>query len=86
MGLDQTQTVIALCAGLSFGLIAGLMLGSFGYVVRNMVAGVLGAYMGLWMLPKFAPALGVYAPFAGTVTEASILAIGAIILLRISDW
>jgi uncharacterized membrane protein YeaQ/YmgE (transglycosylase-associated protein family) len=51
LGIDQTETVIALLAGLGLGLITGIVMGGFADIVRNMVAGVIGAYLGLWAPP-----------------------------------
>jgi uncharacterized membrane protein YeaQ/YmgE (transglycosylase-associated protein family) len=86
MGLDQTQTVIALLSGIGFGLITGIVMGGFAYIVRNMVAGFMGAYLGLWWLPRFGPGLGISDAYMGLVTQAVICALIAITLLRITDW
>jgi hypothetical protein len=86
MGLDQTQTVIALLSGVGLGLITGVVMGGFAFIVRNMVAGFMGAYLGLWWLPRFGPGLGISDPYMGLVAQAALCALIAIILLRITDW
>jgi uncharacterized membrane protein YeaQ/YmgE (transglycosylase-associated protein family) len=85
MGLDQTQTIIALLSGISFGLVTGIIMGGWSYIVRNMVAGVVGAYIGLWWLPRYVEAMPVNDPFWAFATLAGIYSTLAIGALKLTD-
>jgi uncharacterized membrane protein YeaQ/YmgE (transglycosylase-associated protein family) len=85
MGLDHTLTIIALLSGLSIGLATGIIMGGWSYIVRNMVAGVLGAYLGLWWLPQYSHAMPASDPFWAFATLAGLYSILAIGALKLTD-
>ena len=71
--------LIWLLVGLVAGVIAGLVVkgGGFG-ILGDIVIGIIGAFIGGWLLPRLSVNLGV-----GLVAEIASASIGAIVLLLI---
>lgn len=71
--------IIFLVIGALAGWLAGLIMkgGGFG-VIGNIIVGILGAFVGGWILPKLGIAIG--GDFGGFITAV----IGAVILLFIA--
>jgi uncharacterized membrane protein YeaQ/YmgE (transglycosylase-associated protein family) len=70
--------IIFLCIGALAGWLAGVIMkgGGFG-IIGNIVVGILGSFLGGWLLPMVG--LGVGGEFGGFITAV----IGAVILLFI---
>jgi uncharacterized membrane protein YeaQ/YmgE (transglycosylase-associated protein family) len=71
--------IIFLVIGAIAGWLAGVIMkgGGFG-VIGNIIVGILGAFVGGWILPKLGIAIG--GDFGGFITAV----IGAVILLFIA--
>jgi uncharacterized membrane protein YeaQ/YmgE (transglycosylase-associated protein family) len=71
--------IIFLVIGALAGWLAGVIMkgGGFG-VIGNIIVGILGAFVGGWILPKLGIAIG--GDFGGFITAV----IGAVILLFIA--
>ena len=74
----QVQAIIiTLLIGGIAGWLAGLVVRGFGFgVLGNIVVGIIGAFIGFWLLPKLGIVLG-----AGYVAAILNAFIGAVVLL-----
>lgn len=77
MGIESL--IIILLIGLVAGWLAGVLVrgGGFG-LVGDIVVGIIGAFIGGWLLPR----LGIFTP-SGLLWEIVTATIGAVILLVI---
>jgi uncharacterized membrane protein YeaQ/YmgE (transglycosylase-associated protein family) len=77
IGIDSI--IVMLVVGAIAGWLAGNIVRGFGYgLLWNIVVGIIGAFIGVWLLQK----LG-FVPFAGFVGSIINATIGAVILLVI---
>ncbi len=77
MHMTGESLLIILVVGLVAGWLAGQIVQGTGLgIVGDIVAGILGAFIGNWLLPKLNIHLG-----AGVVNEIINATIGAIVLL-----
>jgi uncharacterized membrane protein YeaQ/YmgE (transglycosylase-associated protein family) len=80
MPVDLTALLIFLAIGLVAGWLASLILGGGG-LVRNLIVGVLGAFVGGWLLS----AAGISLPVGNVLVSQIITAtIGAIVVILIA--
>ena len=80
MTVDLTALLIFLAIGLVAGWLASLILGGGG-LVRNLIVGVLGAFVGGWLLS----AAGISLPVGNVLVSQIITAtIGAIVVILIA--
>jgi uncharacterized membrane protein YeaQ/YmgE (transglycosylase-associated protein family) len=80
MPVDLTALLIFLAIGLVAGWLASLILGGGG-LLRNLIVGVLGAFVGGWLLS----AAGVSLPIGNVLVSQIITAtIGAIVVILIA--
>jgi uncharacterized membrane protein YeaQ/YmgE (transglycosylase-associated protein family) len=80
MSTDLTALLIFLAIGLVAGWLASLILGGGG-LVRNLIVGVIGAFVGGWLLS----AVGVSLPIGNALLSQIITAtIGAIVVILIA--
>lgn len=80
MSPDLTALLIFLAIGLVAGWLASLVLGGGG-LIRNLIVGVIGAFVGGWLLS----ALGVSLPIDNALLSQIITAtIGAIVVIAIA--
>ena len=80
MTVGITELLIFLAIGLVAGWIAGLLLGGGG-LIRSLIVGVIGAFVGGWLLSV----LGVSLPVGNALLSQIITAtIGAIVVLAIA--
>lgn len=80
MSVGVTELLIFLGIGLVAGWIAGLLLGGGG-LIRNLIVGVIGAFVGGWLLSV----LGVSLPVGNALVSQIITAtIGAIVVLAVA--
>jgi uncharacterized membrane protein YeaQ/YmgE (transglycosylase-associated protein family) len=79
MTLSNDSIITILVVGIVAGWLAGQVVrgGGFG-LIGDLIVGVIGAFIGDWLLPRLHIALG-----AGMVAQIIDAAIGAIILLLI---
>jgi uncharacterized membrane protein YeaQ/YmgE (transglycosylase-associated protein family) len=71
--------IIMLVVGAIAGWLAGQIVRGFGFgLIWNIVIGILGAFIGVWLLSK----LG-FVPFAGFIGSIVNATIGAVVLLVI---
>src|SRR5581483_11306515 len=71
--------LIILLVGAIAGWIAGLIVKGTGFgLVADIALGIVGAFIGSWLLPKFGVRIG-----AGLTTQIIVAVIGAVILLLI---
>ncbi|KKB08504.1 membrane protein [Devosia geojensis] len=80
MSVGMTELLIFLGIGLVAGWIAGLLLGGGG-LIRNLIVGVIGAFVGGWLLSV----LGVSLPIGNALLSQIVTAtIGAIVVLALA--
>jgi uncharacterized membrane protein YeaQ/YmgE (transglycosylase-associated protein family) len=80
MSVGVTELLIFLGIGLVAGWIAGLLLGGGG-LIRSLIVGVIGAFVGGWLLSV----LGVSLPIGNALLSQIITAtIGAIVVLAVA--
>jgi uncharacterized membrane protein YeaQ/YmgE (transglycosylase-associated protein family) len=80
MSVGMTELLIFLAIGLVAGWLAGLVLGGGG-VLRNLIVGVIGAFVGGWLLS----AAGISLPIGNALVSQIITAtIGAIVVIVVA--
>lgn len=82
MPTDTTSLLIFLGIGLVAGWLAGLVLGGGG-LLRNLVVGVIGAFVGGWLLSALNIALPVGNALLSQVITATIGAVVVIVIARV---
>jgi len=76
MPLDLQALIIFLVIGAIAGWLAGTLVKGYGFgLLGNIVIGIIGAYIGAWLLPQLGFGIG---GLLGSIVSATI---GAIILL-----
>jgi uncharacterized membrane protein YeaQ/YmgE (transglycosylase-associated protein family) len=77
MHLSNESLIVILVVGIVAGWLAGLIVrgGGFG-LIGDLIVGVIGAFIGDWLLPRLNVHLGV-----GTVSLIAHATIGAVVLL-----
>ena len=76
MPMDLQSLLILLLIGAIAGWLAGTLIKGYGFgLIGNIVIGVIGAYIGAWLLPQFGLWEG---GLIGSIISATV---GAIILL-----
>ena len=80
--MDWTALLIFLGIGLVAGWLAGLILGGGG-LLRNLIVGVIGAFVGGWLLTLANITLPVGNALLAQVLQATIGAIVVIIVARV---
>ena len=76
MPMDLQALLILLIVGAIAGWLAGVLIKGYGFgLVGNIVIGVIGAFIGSWLLPQLGFGMG---GLLGAIVSATI---GAIILL-----
>jgi uncharacterized membrane protein YeaQ/YmgE (transglycosylase-associated protein family) len=80
MSIGTQELLIFLAIGLVAGWIAGLLLGGGG-LIRNLIVGVIGSFVGGWLLS----AVGVSLPIDNVLISQIITAtIGAIVVIALA--
>ncbi|MBU1306124.1 MAG: GlsB/YeaQ/YmgE family stress response membrane protein [Alphaproteobacteria bacterium] len=80
MSIGMQELLIFLAIGLVAGWLAGLVLGGGG-LLRNLIVGVIGAFVGGWLLS----ALNVSLPIGNVLISQIITAtIGAIVVIAVA--
>ncbi|KKC39314.1 membrane protein [Devosia epidermidihirudinis] len=80
MSIGTQELLIFLAIGLVAGWLAGLVLGGGG-LLRNLIVGVIGAFVGGWLLS----ALNVSLPIGNVLVSQVITAtIGAIVVIAVA--
>ena len=82
MNVDMTALLIFLGIGLVAGWIASLILGGGG-LLRNLIVGVIGAFVGGWLLSLANISLPVGNALLAQILQATIGAIVVIVVARI---
>lgn len=80
MTVGMQELLIFLAIGLVAGWLAGLLLGGGG-LLRNLIVGVIGAFVGGWLLSVANISLPVGHPLASQIITATI---GAIVVLAVA--
>ncbi|HEY0855173.1 MAG TPA: GlsB/YeaQ/YmgE family stress response membrane protein [Devosia sp.] len=80
--MDWTALLIFLGIGLVAGWLAGLILGGGG-LLRNLIVGVIGAFVGGWLLTLANISLPVGNALLAQVIQATIGAIVVIVVARV---
>ncbi len=76
MPMDIQSLLILLLVGAIAGWLAGTLVKGYGFgLLGNIVVGIIGAFIGAWLMPRFGLGL------AGLVGQIVSATIGAIILL-----
>jgi len=79
MYMSGKSLMIILFVGLTAGWVAGQMLQGVGFgIISDLLIGIVGAFIGSWLLPQFGINLGL-----GIVAAVINATIGALILLLI---
>lgn len=76
--------LIWLIVGAVAGWLAGVIVkgGGFG-LIGDIVVGIIGAFVGGWLLPKLGVHLGGLTPIVATIASATIGAVVLLLLLRL---
>jgi uncharacterized membrane protein YeaQ/YmgE (transglycosylase-associated protein family) len=82
MSPDLTALLIFLAIGLVAGWLASLLLGGGG-LVRNLIVGVIGAFVGGWLLSVAGITLPIGNALLSQVITATIGAIAVILVARV---
>lgn len=82
MSVGTTELLIFLGIGLVAGWLAGLVLGGGG-LLRNLIVGVIGAFVGGWLLTLANISLPVGNALLAQVIQATIGAIVVIVVARV---
>jgi uncharacterized membrane protein YeaQ/YmgE (transglycosylase-associated protein family) len=77
-----TPYVMLAVVGLIAGWLSGLLLGGGG-LIRNLIVGVVGAYVGAYLVRMFNISIGLGSPWLDQIAVATIGAIVVTILARI---
>jgi len=80
--MDITALLIFLAIGLVAGWLASLILGGGG-LVRNLIVGVIGAFVGGWLLSAAGIVLPIGNALLGQIITATIGAIVVILIARV---
>jgi uncharacterized membrane protein YeaQ/YmgE (transglycosylase-associated protein family) len=79
MHMSNESLLVILLVGLVAGWLAGQIVRGAGFgLVGDIIIGILGAFIGNWMLPRLGLHLGV-----GTAAEIVDATIGAVVLLLV---
>ena len=79
MQLSNQSLLVILIVGLVAGFLAGKIVRGFGFgLIGDLVVGILGAFVGNWLLPRLHIHLG-----NGIIAEVAAATIGAIVLLLV---
>ena len=80
--MDQKNIIIALVLGLVAGWLASFVVGGYG-IVQYLVSGVIGSFVGSYILNKAGINLGIKNEYGRDIATATIGAIIVMILARI---
>ena len=79
MHMSSESLLVVLLVGLAAGWLAGQLVDGTGFgVIGDVIIGIVGAFIGNWMLPRLGLYLG--AGFVGAIATATV---GAILLLLV---
>lgn len=77
MQLSNESLLVILIAGIVAGFLAGKIVRGFGFgLIGDLIVGVLGAFIGNWLLPQLHISLG-----SGLIAKIAAATIGAVVLL-----
>ncbi len=82
MNADTRALVVFLAIGLVAGFLASIIVGGGG-LVRYLITGVLGAFVGGFLLNALGVNLGIKNPLASQIVTATIGAIVVVLLARL---
>lgn len=82
MSVGTTELLIFLAIGLVAGWLAGLVLGGGG-LLRNLIVGVIGAFVGGWLLSAAGISLPIDNALVSQIITATIGAIVVIVVARV---
>jgi uncharacterized membrane protein YeaQ/YmgE (transglycosylase-associated protein family) len=80
--MDQKNIIIALVLGLIAGWLASFVVGGYG-VVQYLISGVIGSFVGSYVLNKAGVDLGIKNEYGRDIATATIGAIIVMILAKI---
>lgn len=83
MKTDLQSLLVMAGIGIVAGFLASLIVGGGGGLVWYLVVGLIGAFVGGWLLGAFDLNLGIQNPLASQVLTATIGAIVVIVLARL---
>jgi len=81
-GMGTTELLIFLAIGLVAGWLAGMLLGGGG-LIRNLVIGVIGSFVGGWLLTAANIALPIDNVLLSQIITATIGAVVVIVVARV---
>ena len=76
--MTATGLIIFLLIGAIAGWLAGLVVRGFGFLLGNIVVGIVGAFLAGWLLPMLGVGFSLGSPIVTSIVYAMI---GAIVLL-----
>lgn len=82
MNADTKALVVFLLIGLVAGFLASIVVGGGG-LIRYLITGVLGAFVGGYLLSALGVSLGIKNPLASQIVTATIGAIVVVLLARL---
>jgi uncharacterized membrane protein YeaQ/YmgE (transglycosylase-associated protein family) len=81
--MDTRNIIIALLIGLVAGWLAHLVVGGTGGIIRYLVSGVIGSFVGSFLLARLGINLGIGNEFVRDIATATIGAIIVVIMARV---
>ncbi len=77
MHMSNESLLVILIVGIVAGFLAGKIVRGYGFgLVGDLVIGIVGAFIGNWLLPRLHVSLG-----SGLIAEIAAATLGAIVLL-----
>jgi|LakMenEpi03Aug12_release.lakeMendotaPanAssembly.Ray.scaffolds.fasta_scaffold4093966_1 uncharacterized membrane protein YeaQ/YmgE (transglycosylase-associated protein family) len=83
--VDAKAVAVFLAVGFAAGWLASLLVGGGG-LIRNIIIGVLGSFVGGFLLNAFNVKLGISNPLLNQIVTGAIGAIVVVIIARILAW
>jgi uncharacterized membrane protein YeaQ/YmgE (transglycosylase-associated protein family) len=81
--IDTRAVIIFLAIGLLAGFLASLIVGGSGGLIRYLITGVIGAFVGGFLFSFFNISLGIKQPLVNQIVTSTIGAIVVVLLARL---
>ncbi|MET3925395.1 GlsB/YeaQ/YmgE family stress response membrane protein [Devosia sp. 2618] len=82
MSIETHELLIFLAIGLAAGTLAGFVLGGGG-ILRNLIVGVIGSFVGGWLLSSLGVVLPIDNELISQIITATIGAVAVIVVARV---
>jgi uncharacterized membrane protein YeaQ/YmgE (transglycosylase-associated protein family) len=83
MDAQTRELLVFAVIGIIAGYLASIFVGGGGGLIRNLVTGIVGAFVGGYLLKALSVNLGISNPLASQIVTATIGAIVVVVLARL---